>query len=691
MKLFAGTGPVLFQKLLISIGVSAALIALLIHFTLSAADISVWPVLVSVLSAFSIYYFFLYIALSLTRTTLQTFRYATLINAAGEKPPSFFHMFLVTLSRNMFVDMVPARLGELSYIAMLNRGYQISSEVCISSLVISFVFDLIALAVLVFILIGTQLLSGDIQGWLAGALVILSFLILLFLLLCYPVLKAANQVTKKLRFMHVGIFAKVATLLKKIETAFFVTSHARITTKITAISLGIRIVKYFSLYCLFIGVAHTQFPQLTTALSHVLPALISAEAGASMPIPSFLGLGTYEAGGSMALIALGADKSAALIVMLSMHVISQVVDYLLGILGCTFFLFKTKTSQLREAAQKPKGNLMMMLFFILLILAAALFLALQITAVKKRGAVKPPDPGTPILPAATATGAGTSSELTGFIVWSSNRSGNHDIYRYSLADKTITRLTSHPHTEYYPRISPDGTRVVFARSHIPWVSQRNYTSWDIWLLNLADGSEKMLAKNGNTPTWSADGKSVYFQRNENEVVEVQVNNLRERLVHRAGTTLDIPGETVLETPSMNKNGRYLAVTFRKTFRAVAVSDPKGAIRKLGKGCQLTWGPQDQYLYKIDHGGNMQNAVFLLDPKTGKQTKWFDAVGEYSHEYFPRVSADNSVLVYGASSGGHAHDTADYEIFLWQTNQPPQQALRITYHTGNDCWPDIYLE
>ena len=71
-------------------------------------------------------------------------------------------------------------------------------------------------------------------------------------------------------------------------------------------------------------------------------------------------------------------------------------------------------------------------------------------------------------------------------------------------------------------------------------------------------------------------------------------------------------------------------------------------------------------------------------------KLFDAPGDYSHEYFPMIANTGDVLVYGASSEGHEHDTADYEIFLWAIGAPAKQAVRLTHHTGNDCWPDLYL-
>ena len=126
------------------------------------------------------------------------------------------------------------------------------------------------------------------------------------------------------------------------------------------------------------------------------------------------------------------------------------------------------------------------------------------------------------------------------------------------------------------------------------------------------------------------------------------------------------------------------------MRATAIVGKDGSVTKLGNGCQLNWGPGDRYLYKIDHGGRMMNVVYRIDSKTLAAEKWFDLPGEFSHEYFPRVAPSGDYMVVGASRGDHEHDTADYEIFLWKIGTPASQAVRITHHTGNDCWPDLFL-
>ena len=325
----------------------------------------------------------------------------------------------------------------------------------------------------------------------------------------------------------------------------------------------------------------------------------------------------------------------------------------------------------------------------IVIAVAGLFLTYEIWAVKKRGAFRSLDRGEAVLPAAAVVDTDQQS-LDGFIVWSSNRSGNHDIYLKRLPDRAVRQLTNHQHTEYYPRISPNGRQIVFARSHQPLVSQGNIYPWDVYLLDLKSGKERLLAKNGNLPTWSIDGKRVFFQRHGNSVVELNLKNNRERILYQSGQNIKVPPKTALETPSISAKGDRLAVTFRNTMRATGVVGAGGRVRKTGNGCQLNWGPGDRYLYKIDHGGKMKNALYKIDAKTLAATKWFDAPGDYSHEYFPRVSNTADVLVYGASSGGHEHDTADYEIFLWVIGEPANQAKRITFHPGNDCWPDVYL-
>lgn len=688
---------VLTSHILLALGTSAVLLALLVHTSLSTTDVALIPGVMAAIGSVSATYLACYLLAIAFRTVLQTWRYMLIVGSSEPEIPHFGHFLLVTASRNMFVDMLPARLGELSYVSMLNRGYQVGLPACLTSLAVSFIFDLAALAIIIGGIILQQLLTHGVESWVIGALLGIGLLVLLLSLLLFPGLRAAVNLladfSSRRQLVGVSSIHRLAVFLGKMVDALTMMRQAGILGRLLLLSLGVRLGKYLGYYAVFYGVASVQFPQVSTQLGDALIALISAEAGASMPMPAFLGFGSYEAAGMLALMALGADRAASLLMMLSVHVISQIMDYALGGLALAAFFITTATVKAPGEAPAQKGRLswysgLALLFF----LGGGLFAAYEWRAMRKLGSLRPPEQGQAVAPVSSQIDHDQRllAELRGFVVWSSNRSGNHDIWMMSLPDRQVKQVTTHPHTEYFPRIAPDGAQLVFARSKQPWVSQRNTTAWDIYLLDLKTGQERELAKDGNVPTWSSDGQKVYFQRNGNQLVELEVASGKQTVVWQSGLNLELKPSVTLENPAVAPKGGAVAVTLRGGLRATAIIDPTGKLRLSGDGCQLNWAPDGSYLYKVDHGGRQTNALYRVDPQTLAMRPWFDAPGEYSHEYFPKLDNSGLVLVYGASAGGHEHDTADYEIFLWPIMRPVAEAVRLTYHTGNDCWPDIYL-
>ncbi|MFH0953817.1 MAG: hypothetical protein V1873_05775, partial [Verrucomicrobiota bacterium] len=78
------------------------------------------------------------------------------------------------------------------------------------------------------------------------------------------------------------------------------------------------------------------------------------------------------------------------------------------------------------------------------------------------------------------------------------------------------------------------------------------------------------------------------------------------------------------------------------------------------------------------------------PGTKSSEMWVSLKPAFKYEYFPRVSNDGRYLIFGASTGGHEHDTSDYEVFLWKIGDPATNVVRLSFHTGNDMWPDLWL-
>ncbi len=685
------------SHILLALGVSALVLALLVRLSLSSTEATFLPRLIEVVTSVSGGYLLLYFLASGLRTVAQTLRYRLILHAMEPGIPGFFHLFLVTASRNMFVDMLPSRLGELSYAAMLNRGHAVSLPSCLSSLAIGFIFDLGALALIILGIVIYQLFALGLQEWIVGVLILVVLVFAIALILLFPVLERfvglLGRVAEKVRGKLGRLLGRFVAFLAETVSVLDKARHAGIVGRLILLSLAGRVGKYLALYALFLGVVTNQFVQVNTHPVAAIVALISAEAGASLPMPAFMGFGAYEAAGMLAMVSLGAERSASLLIMLGLHVLSQVIDYSMGGLALIVFFISTRTRLFGVTSTSSARFSWYTLWALVLFGAAVLFLVSEMGGVRKLGALRPPERGQEVRPAAGQGEHKAADKLSGFVVWSSNRSGNHDIWMLSLPGREIKQLTTHPHTEYYPRVSPDGAQVVFARSREPWVSQRNDRPWDVILLDLRTGAETMLAEYGNVPTWSADGRSVYFQRNGGQIVQLALASGKESVVLDSAHTTGLKPSAALtlQTPAVAPDGRTIAVTLRGGARATAILSLDGAARLAGNGCQITWAPDGSFLYKVDHGGKQQNAIFRLDPATLKAQRWFDAPGAYSHEYFPKLDRTGRVLVYGASAGGHEHDTADYEIFLWPVDRPTGEVVRLTHHTGNDCWPDIFLD
>ena len=288
----------------------------------------------------------IYLFTTLSQAFFRALRYRLLIRAhQPEDLPGVGHMYLVTLIRNMLVDMLPARLGELSYIAMLNRRYRVNAGACVASLTVSFVFDLIALMVLVVGLLCFQQFQADLVGRLPVAVVVLTLVSLSAVICIYPLFRyVAPKASSLILEKKTGtLWVRFGKLIVLINEALQATAKAGILLPTFGYSLLVRGFIYSGLFALFLATAHA-FRQFGGVHEHgagtILTALLSAEGAASLPLPAFMGFGTYEAGGTAALTLLGFSSGNALIMMLAIHVLSQIIDYSLGAAAGVFFFLK---------------------------------------------------------------------------------------------------------------------------------------------------------------------------------------------------------------------------------------------------------------------------------------------------------------------------------------------------------------
>lgn len=306
-------------------------------------------------------------------------------------------------------------------------------------------------------------------------------------------------------------------------------------------------------------------------------------------------------------------------------------------------------------------------------------------------------PGTPA-PDEQARLAALAGKANGLIAWSSSRVGNHKIFVMDADGSGTRQVTRGNKTDWYPRISPDGRRILFTRSKLDWTAETNANfpeRWDTWVVNVDGSGEKLLVPNSTWATWRPDG-SIVFSRGA-DVFTCAGDGTGEKRIVDGRTSLK---GGIAQNPNMSSDGKFLAITLRGSQRSVGVlnlGNGQWFESATGGGCQMTFFPGKHRVMRVNPTGNGGTELYAYDldaagrhgSLSAAQQKWIDLPGRRSHEYFPQPSPDGKWLVWAATDRGHDHDIADYEIHLLKVGESADKAVRLTFHSGNDRWPDIW--
>jgi hypothetical protein len=296
--------------------------------------------------------------------------------------------------------------------------------------------------------------------------------------------------------------------------------------------------------------------------------------------------------------------------------------------------------------------------------------------------------------------AAVGGKAGGKIVWSSSRLGNHDLFVMDTDGSHVHPITKGEAVDWFPRFSPDGSRILFTRSKKGWVFERDANTdgkWDIFTVTPDGKDETKVVDNASWGTWISNDEIVFARGTA--ILRRKLSGGEETLLVDSAKVPELDG-ALMQQPEMSKNGDFIAITLRGSKRETGLWDvKKKAWLRTGEGCQINWTPDGDEVYWVHPTGNGGSRVLHVPVKGGKATKsdsdldaltLIDIPGRRSHEYFPQLSRDGKWLVWAATQRGHDHDIADYEIYLWEVGTPADTAVRLTYHSGNDRWPDIFI-
>lgn len=206
-----------------------------------------------------------------------------------------------------------------------------------------------------------------------------------------------------------------------------------------------------------------------------------------------------------------------------------------------------------------------------------------------------------------------------WIIFSSNRDGNLDLWKLSLKTGSIYRLTEDAAQDWDPAFSADAKQIL-------WSSNRG-GHFEIWSANADGGQAKQLSKDGldaENPTMSKDGQWIFYNSYNPDKRGVWVMAKDGSKAHR------VVAEST-DWPEISPDGQYLAyvngslgvtslpkaVEIVKTFDGSSVL--RVPIRQHVATGRSRWMPDGKSFVYIDLDENERIGIYQMEFVAGKDT------------------------------------------------------------------------
>lgn len=192
------------------------------------------------------------------------------------------------------------------------------------------------------------------------------------------------------------------------------------------------------------------------------------------------------------------------------------------------------------------------------------------------------------------------SQINGKILYTSNRSGNYNLWICNSDGTNHVELTNKSGDELNPRVSPDGSKIVYTY-------KPNSEDGYLWVMNIdGTGDHQLVSERSNYGVWAPDGSKIIYHK----VV---------------GSWSDWNGP--LHIVNTDGTGDQVLLNSTSPYTGLYPSDWKNG--------------KIAYRASYSHSGN--NRMFIMD-EDGTDSEQLVS----HHSEFGRFSLDGTAIIYGSS-------------------------------------------
>ena len=278
-----------------------------------------------------------------------------------------------------------------------------------------------------------------------------------------------------------------------------------------------------------------------------------------------------------------------------------------------------------------------------------------------------PQPGLSPVTSPFLSPIATPKSDAGRLLFHSNRAGNYDIYMLDIETGEVSRLTDSPDHEIEPALSPDGTRIAFARTRF------NPRGQDIYVMNTEGADPERITYMKDSiamcPDWSPDGDEIIFYATRASHFHLFA------VSPERGEVREIPSSPQNDMmPDWSPDGtRIVFASDREGRGELYVMSPDGSnLQRLTDSMmdewRPRWSPDGNYIvFQGNYTGHWE--LYLLNIETGEIERLTDGSEESREPYW---SGDGRLIYYAhEEQGGYNLYVLDLEqrISRQLTNTP----------------------